>query len=312
MNVTMVFPGQGAQILGMGKEFAKNFATSREVFEEVDDALGQKLSAIVWGDCQDTLNLTANAQPALMATSMAILRAAESEGLNWSKISLLAGHSLGEYTAYCAAQSLSLADTAKLLRIRGKAMQAAVPVGEGAMAAILGLDINAVESIVATANGGVCEVANDNDPKQVVISGHATEIDKAIEIATNKGARRSVLLNTSAPFHCSLMQPAAERMKEALSEVAINSPRIPIIANITASKVEQVSEAVELLVKQVTGRVRWRESVVTIKEKGVETTVEVGAGQTLSGMIRRTESSISTSSCSKPEHIQALLEIMDR
>lgn len=308
----MVFPGQGAQILGMGKEFAKNFATSREVFEEVDDALGQKLSAIVWGDCQDTLNLTANAQPALMATSMAILRAAESEGLNWSKISLLAGHSLGEYTAYCAAQSLSLADTAKLLRIRGKAMQAAVPVGEGAMAAILGLDINAVESIVATANGGVCEVANDNDPKQVVISGHATEIDKAIEIATNKGARRSVLLNTSAPFHCSLMQPAAERMKEALSEVAINSPRIPIIANITASKVEQVSEAVELLVKQVTGRVRWRESVVTIKEKGVETTVEVGAGQTLSGMIRRTESSISTSSCSKPEHIQALLEIMDR
>lgn len=309
MNLTFVFPGQGAQTLGMGKELANSFGAARLVFEEIDDALNEKLSSVIWGDCPDSLNLTVNAQPALMATSMAALKTIEAEGFDLTSVFLLAGHSLGEYTAYCAAQSISLADTARLLRIRGEAMQKSVPLGEGSMAALLGLDIAKAESVANEASkGGVCEVANDNDPKQVVISGSTEQVEKAIELAKNSGARRCVRLNTSAPFHCSLMQPAAECMQEALSEVEFLPPKIPIVSNVSVSIVRDADMAIDLLTQQVMGRVRWRETILKMQDLEVQSTVEIGVGQTLSGMIRRTAPSINTSACGTLQHVDEFME----
>ncbi len=313
MKRTLVFPGQGTQIVGMGKTVADSYPAARAVFQEVDEALGESLSNVIWGDCQDTLNLTANAQPALMATSMAVLKAVESEGFDIGSASFLAGHSLGEYTALCAARSITLTAAAKLLRIRGEAMQKAVPVGEGAMAALFGLDIESAELIAAEASeGGVCEISNDNDPRQIVISGHVRQVEKVMEIAAGKGARRTVRLSTSAPFHCSLMRPAVERMRTALAETEILPPVIPVIANVTAEPVVDGGMAAQLLVRQITGRVRWRETVLRMRAEGVESAVEIGAGNVLSGMIRRTASSISTAACGSPEQIQSLAAGMRR
>ena len=308
MKQALVFPGQGAQILGMGRAVADAYPEARQVFEEVNDALSSKLTAIIWGEDQDKLNLTVNAQPALMATSIAVLRSLEAEGLDRHKIHYLAGHSLGEYTALCAARSLPLAATSRLLRVRGEAMQAAVPVGEGGMAALLGLDISMAEAVAQeAAEAGVCEVANDNDPKQVVISGHVLPLENAIKIAAEKGARRAIRLKTSAPFHCRLMQPAADKMKVKLAETTIFSSQIPVIANVTARPANDVTTIKRQLVEQVIGRVRWRETVLYMQEQNVESIVEVGAGNALSGMIRRTAPSIATTACATPEHIHSLV-----
>ena len=313
MKRTLVFPGQGAQTVGMGKAVADAYPAARAVFQEVDDSLGRKLSDVIWGDCQDSLNLTVNAQPALMATSMAVLRALESEGFDTGSVTMMAGHSLGEYTALCAANSIALADTARLLRIRGEAMQEAVPVGQGAMAALLGLNIEAAESVAAEAAvGGVCEVANDNDPKQVVVSGHAAQVERAVEIAVSRGARRAVRLKTSAPFHCSLMQPAAERMRSALAEAEIQAPCLPVIANVSANPADTADRVADLLVEQITGRVRWRESVLLMRAEGIVSALEIGAGNALSGMIRRTSPSISAAACGTPEQIQSIAAEMQR
>ena len=309
MKRALVFPGQGAQVLGMGRAVAKAYPEARQVFEEVDDALSFNLSHIIWGEDQETLNLTVNAQPALMATSLAVLRALVAEGLDIKKIAYFAGHSLGEYTALCAAQSMTLATTARLLRVRGEAMQAAVPVGEGGMAALLGLNIEVVEAIVKeSAMSGICDIANDNDPKQVVISGSMAALDKAIEIAKEKGARRSVRLKTSAPFHCRLMQPAAERMAIELGPVALASPQIPVITNVTAREIHDAGDIKTQLISQVTERVRWRETIHYMHEKGVNAVLEVGAGNALSGMIRRTAPSITTAACASPEQVQSQIQ----
>lgn len=308
MKRALVFPGQGAQILGMGRTVADAYPEARQVFEEVNDALSSKLTDIIWGENQEELNLTINAQPALMATSIAVLKALEAEGLDRHKVCYLAGHSLGEYTALCAARSLPLDVTSRLLRVRGEAMQAAVPVGEGGMAALLGLDISLAEAVAQeAAEKGVCEVANDNDPKQVVISGHISPLENAIKIAAEKGARRAVRLKTSAPFHCRLMQPAADRMKAELAETTIFSPQIPVIANITARQAIDIATIKRQLVEQVTGRVRWRETVIYMQEQNIESIVEVGAGNALSGMIRRTAPSVSTTACAAPEDIHSLV-----
>ena len=269
MSRAFVFPGQGAQTVGMGKALADTHPSAKAVFDEVDEALGEKLSALIWEGSQDDLTLTANAQPALMATSLAVVRALEAEGLPIEAVAYVAGHSLGEYSALAAAQALSIADTARLLRIRGRAMQEAVPVGKGAMAALLGLDYETASEVVRDAAGdGVCAAANDNDPTQVVISGDKAAVERAVGIAKERGAKRAVLLPVSAPFHCALMAPAAERMKEALDGVAIASPRIPLVANILAEAVNDPARIRELLVRQVTGAVRWRESVVWMSENG--------------------------------------------
>jgi [acyl-carrier-protein] S-malonyltransferase len=281
-----VFPGQGAQTVGMGRDLAEAYPAARAVFEEVDEALGERLSAVIWDGPAEMLTLTANAQPALMATSIAVWRALEVEGL--AAGDYVAGHSLGEYSALCAAGSLGLADAARLLRLRGEAMQSAVPVGEGAMAALLGLDLAAAEAVAAeAAQGRVCEAANDNDPAQVVVSGHRDAVERAVEIAKARGARRAVLLPVSAPFHCALMQPAAEAMAAVLADVALAPPAMPLVANVTARPVEGPDEIKRLLVRQVTGRVRWRESIEWMAGAGVGRFVEVGAGKALSGMIRR-------------------------
>jgi [acyl-carrier-protein] S-malonyltransferase len=281
-----VFPGQGAQAVGMGRDLAEAYPASRAVFEEVDAALGEPLSATIWEGPAETLTLTANAQPALMATSIAAWRALEAEGL--AAPDFVAGHSLGEYSALCAAGSLSLADAARLLRLRGEAMQAAVPVGEGAMAALLGLDLEAAEAVAAeAAEGEICEAANDNDPAQVVVSGHRGAVERAVAIAKARGARRALLLPVSAPFHCALMQPAAEAMAAVLADVALAPPRVPLVANVTAEGESDPEAIKRLLVRQVTGRVRWRESVTWMAGQGVARFVEVGAGKALSGMIRR-------------------------
>ncbi len=291
-----LFPGQGAQVIGMGRDLAETFPAAADVFAEVDAALGEKLSALIWdGDIAD-LTLTENAQPALMATSIAALRALESEGVRVTDAAFVAGHSLGEYSALCAAGSLDLADTARLLRLRGRAMQAAVPVGEGAMAALLGLDIAAAEAVAAeAAQGEVCEAANDNDPAQVVVSGQrAAAVERAVEIAKAHGAKRAMLLPVSAPFHCALMAPAAEAMRAALADVAIAAPAVPLVANVTAEAVTDPETIRRLLVEQVTGRVRWRESVQWMAAQGVTETVEIGAGKALSGMVRRIAKEVAT------------------
>ena len=288
-----LFPGQGAQTIGMGKDLAENFSVSKDVFEEVNDALEQDLSSLIWDGDIDTLTLTENAQPALMATSIAAVKALESEGIKFNKASFIAGHSLGEYSALCAAGSLNIHDTAKLLRIRGKAMQDAVPIGIGAMAAILGLDFNTVNKLAKSiGNDQVCQAANDNDPGQVVISGHKEAVEQTIELAKAAGAKRAILLPVSAPFHCALMQPAADAMSEALDGIKLESPSVPLVANVKASQEINGSIIKELLIEQVTGSVRWRESIEYISSHGVTDVFEVGAGKALSGMVRRIDREI--------------------
>jgi [acyl-carrier-protein] S-malonyltransferase len=284
-----IFPGQGSQKIGMGADLAEASAHAREVFEEVDDALAQKLSAIMREGPEDQLTLTANAQPAIMANSIATLRVLEREfGVSLAETAdCVAGHSLGEYTALCAVNAFTLGDTARLLRLRGQAMQEAVPVGIGAMAALLGADIDKASALAeAAAEGEVCEIANDNDPTQVVISGHAEAIERAIALAKDHGIKRGIKLPVSAPFHCSLMQPAAERMAEALERTPPQGFAVPLYANVTAARVNDPSEERELLVRQVTGRVRWRESVLAMRQGGVEHFVELG-GKVLGPMVGR-------------------------
>ena len=288
-----LFPGQGAQAIGMGKDLAENFLVAKNVFEEVNDALNQDLSALIWDGDIETLTLTENAQPALMATSIAVIKALESEGIDFGQASYIAGHSLGEYSALCAAGSLSLMDTAKLLRTRGKAMQDAVPFGVGAMAAILGLDFETVSQITnSSANDQVCQAANDNDPGQVVISGHKNAVEETIELAKDAGAKRAILLPVSAPFHCSLMQPAADTMAKALSEIILKDPIVPLVANVKANKEVNGETIKDLLVEQVTGSVRWRESIEFMSSEGVSEVYEIGAGKALSGMVRRIDREI--------------------
>lgn len=289
-----LFPGQGAQAIGMGKDLAENFLVSKNVFEEVNDALGQDLSGLIWDGNIETLTLTENAQPALMATSIAAIKALEAEGIKFDQASYIAGHSLGEYSALCAAGSLSLTDTAKLLRIRGKAMQDAVPFGLGAMAAILGLDFETVSQITnLSSDDQICQAANDNDPGQVVISGHKNAVDQTIELAKDAGAKRAVLLPVSAPFHCSLMQPAADIMAKALNDIKLEDPIVPLVANVRANEQNNGDMIKDLLIEQVTGSVRWRESIEFMSSKGVSEVFEIGAGKALSGMVRRIDREIS-------------------
>jgi len=289
-----LFPGQGAQAIGMGKDLAENFLVSKNVFEEVNDALGQNLSGLIWDGDIETLTLTENAQPALMATSIAAIKALEDEGIKFDQASYIAGHSLGEYSALCAAGSLSLTDTAKLLRIRGKAMQDAVPFGLGAMAAILGLDFETVSQITnLSSDDQICQAANDNDPGQVVISGHKNAVDQTIELAKDAVAKRTVLLPVSAPFHCSLMQPAADIMAKALNDIKLEDPNVPLVANVRANEQNNGDMIKDLLIEQVTGSVRWRESIEFMSLKGVTEVFEIGAGKALSGMVRRINREIS-------------------
>ena len=303
-----VFPGQGAQTIGMGQALAANYPVAKAVFDEVDDALGQDLSGLIWEGDIGTLTLTANAQPALMATSLAALRALQAEGMALDTASFVAGHSLGEYSALAAAGAISIADTARLLRIRGTAMQEAVPVGVGAMAAILGMDFAAVTALAeAAAQGDVCEAANDNDPGQVVVSGHRAAVERALDLAKEAGAKRAVLLPVSAPFHCALMEPAAERMALALAEVDIAAPALPLVSNVLASAVSDPAMIRSLLVEQVTGAVRWRESVMYLASEGVTEVWEIGAGKALSGMIRRIDRALTCQAIGSPENIAKAL-----
>ncbi len=308
MNVkAFVFPGQGAQTIGMGKALAEAYPAAKAVFDEVDAALGERLSALIWEGDIETLTLTANAQPALMATSLAAMRALEAEGFAVSQASFVAGHSLGEYSALAAAGALSVTDTAKLLRLRGSEMQSAVPVGVGAMAAILGLDLATVQQVAQeAAQGEICQAANDNDPAQVVISGHKAAVERAAEIAKAKGAKRALMLPVSAPFHCALMQPAAEAMAEALAGTQILAPKVPLVANVRAEAVSDPEVIRALLVEQVTGSVRWRASVAWMAEQGVAEFWEIGAGKALSGMIKRIASGSVTRNIGAPEDIAAL------
>ena len=288
MSLALVFPGQGAQTVGMGRDLAEAYPAAKAVFDEVDEALGEKLSDLVWEGDAETLTLTQNAQPALMATSMAAIRALEAEGFDVGAAAYVAGHSLGEYSALCAVGALELADTARLLRLRGEAMQRAVPVGEGAMAALLGLDSAAAEDVAeAAAEGQVCQVANENDPMQNVISGNRAAVERAVALAKEAGAKRAVMLPVSAPFHCALMTPAAAEMAEALDTVEIRDPKVPVVANVLASEVTDGTVIRSLLVDQVSSKVRWRASVEWMANQGVTEFWEVGAGKALSGMIRR-------------------------
>ena len=308
MSRAFVFPGQGAQTIGMGRALAEAYPAARAVFDEVDAALGEKLSALIWEGQIEELTLTANAQPALMATSLAAMRALEAEGVGVQTAAFVAGHSLGEYSALCAAGALSLSDTARLLRLRGRAMQSAVPVGEGAMAALLGLDFETAAAVAAeAAQGEVCQAANDNDPAQVVVSGHKGAVERAVEIAKGKGAKRALLLPVSAPFHCALMQPAADAMAEALAGVTIAAPAVPVVANVRAEAVSDPEVIRELLVRQVTGSVRWRESVAWMTAQGVTSFWEVGAGKALSGMIRRIAKEAECKAIGTPEDVAAAI-----
>jgi [acyl-carrier-protein] S-malonyltransferase len=306
MTRAFVFPGQGAQTIGMGRALAEAYPAAKAVFEEVDAALGEKLSALIWEGGQDDLTLTENAQPALMATSIAAMRALESEGIAVTSAAFVAGHSLGEYSALCAAGALGLADTARLLRLRGRAMQAAVPVGVGAMAALLGLDFSTAAAVAAeAAQGEICQAANDNDPAQVVVSGHKGAVERALEIAKARGAKRAILLPVSAPFHCALMEPAARAMAAALGDVEIKAPMVPVVANVRAGAVSDPALIRSLLVEQVTGSVRWRESVEWMVAQGVTEFWEIGAGKALSGMIRRIAKEAETRAVGTPEDVVA-------
>jgi [acyl-carrier-protein] S-malonyltransferase len=291
----------------MGKALAEAYVESKQVFEEVDDALGESLSKLIWEGDIDVLTLTENAQPALMATSLAAARALTREGMGVETANFVAGHSLGEYSALAIAGALSIADAARLLRTRGKAMQAAVPVGVGAMAALLGLDFETASQVAKQAAGDeVCEAANDNDPAQVVVSGHKAAVERAVELAKEHGAKRAVLLPVSAPFHCSLMSPAAAVMKEALSEATIISPSVPVVSNVKAQAVSDPDEIRELLIQQITGSVRWRESVMWMAQNDVSEIWEIGAGKALSGMVRRIDRDVECKNIATPEDIRAL------
>ena len=302
-----VFPGQGAQTIGMGKALAEAYPAAKAVFDEVDEALSQDLSGLIWGGDIEELTLTANAQPALMATSMAVMRALEAEGVTVEAASFVAGHSLGEYSALAAAGAISVADTARLLRARGVAMQEAVPVGVGAMAAVLGLDLATVKEVAAeAAQGEVCQAANDNDPAQVVVSGHKAAVARAVDIAKAKGAKRALLLPVSAPFHCSLMQPAADAMAQALADVQIADPKVPVVANVLAEAVSDGAKIRGLLVEQITGSVRWRESVMYMAAQGVTGVYEIGAGKALSGMVKRIDRGLTATAVGSPDDVAAV------
>ena len=310
MDAALTFPGQGSQFVGMGKDLADAFAASRAVFDEVDEALGDRLTAIMWEGPADRLTLTENAQPALMAVSLAAMRALESEkGWRAADARFVAGHSLGEYSALAAAGSLSIADAARLLRIRGRAMQEAVPVGEGAMDALLGADPDSAARVAAecsAATGLVCQVANDNAPGQVVISGAKAAVEHAGNIVREYGIKRALPLPVSAPFHCALMQPAADRMAEALAGVALAAPAAPLVANVTARPVTDPTQIRRLLVEQVTGTVRWRESVAYMADQGVTRIYEVGAGKVLTGMASRIDARLSGAAVGAPGDLESL------
>jgi [acyl-carrier-protein] S-malonyltransferase len=306
MTAAFVFPGQGSQTVGMGKGLAEAFAPARLVFEEVDAALGERLSEIIWNGPAETLTLTENAQPALMAVSLAAMRVLEAEaGVDLARdAAFVAGHSLGEYSALAAARSLSIADAARLLRIRGRAMQKAVPVGAGAMAALIGLDLDEVKAVAAEVTGvGVCAAANDNGGGQVVLSGARLAVERAVEVAKERGARRAMMLPVSAPFHCQLMQPAADAMAEALAKVSVKPPVVPVVANVLARPVSEPAEIVRCLVAQVTGTVRWRESILFMTQSGVTSFYEVGAGKVLTGLIKRIAETATVSAIGVPDDI---------
>nr|WP_316653449.1 ACP S-malonyltransferase [uncultured Gellertiella sp.] len=309
MAIAFTFPGQGSQAVGMGKELAGAFPEARAVFDEVDEALGEKLSATIFEGPEESLTLTANAQPALMAVSMAIIRIMEARGFTLKeKVAFVAGHSLGEYSALCAAGMFSIGDTARLLRIRGNAMQAAVPVGKGAMAAIIGLDEGDVGAVCAEARAlGACQIANDNGGGQLVISGEKAAVEKAAALASEKGAKRALMLPVSAPFHSSLMGPAADAMRQALAEVAKSDPVVPVIANVRAAPVTDAGEIASLLVEQVTGQVRWRETVEWFGRNGVTTLYEVGAGKVLTGLARRIDKTVTGIAVNSAADIEAAL-----
>ncbi|MBL0933930.1 MAG: ACP S-malonyltransferase [Rhizobiaceae bacterium] len=309
MAIAFTFPGQGSQSVGMGKDLADAFPEARAVFDEVDAALGEKLSAIMWEGPEEKLTLTANAQPALMAVSMAAIRAMEARGFDMkAKIAYVAGHSLGEYSALCAAGMFSVADTARLLRTRGNAMQAAVPVGEGAMAAIIGLEQDVVKAACEEASAkGVCQIANDNGGGQLVISGSKDAVTEAARIATEKGAKRALMLPVSAPFHSALMSPAADAMRVALGEVEKKPPVVPVIANVTVSPLTDPNEIVNSLVEQVTGQVRWRETIEWFAANGVTTLYEVGTGKVLSGLARRINRDLTPVSITTPQDVETAL-----
>lgn len=311
MGRAFIFPGQGAQVIGMGADLAKQWPEAKAVFDEVDDVLGEKLSSVIWDGELDALTLTENAQPALMATSMAVMAALNAEGVTIEAANFAAGHSLGEYSALCAAGAISLPDAARLLRTRGQAMQAAVPVGEGAMAAILGLDLAAVESLAQeAAMGQVCAAANDNDASQVVISGHKAAVERAADAAKGAGAKRALMLPVSAPFHCELMAPAAEVMAAALAKVDILEPTIPVVANVLAEPVRNPTVIRSLLVDQVTGSVRWRESILHMVNDGVSAFFEIGAGRALSGMARRAGPELTGHTVGTVDGVIAAVEIL--
>ncbi len=318
MSVAMVFPGQGSQSVGMGHELARAFPAARLLFEEVDDALQQHLARLMWDGPEAELTLTENAQPALMAVSLAVVRVLETEG-GWrlsERAAFVAGHSLGEYSALAAAGSLTVADTARLLKLRGQAMQKAVPTGVGAMAALLGVDIDQARDIAAQASGEdpktgdrtICAAANDNAPGQVVVSGHKAAVERAIAIAAERGFKRSILLPVSAPFHCELMRPAAATMAKALAEATVRAPQVPIVANVTAEPTADPIEIRGLLVEQITATVRWRESVSTMRSHGVDRLVEAGAGKVLAGLARRIDKEMTAVSLGVPADIESFLK----
>jgi [acyl-carrier-protein] S-malonyltransferase len=307
MTRAFVFPGQGAQTIGMGRALAAAYPAAKAVFDEVDSALGENLSALIWEGEIANLTLTANAQPALMATSIAALRAIEAEGVAVTDAAFVAGHSLGEYSSLAAAGALSISDAARLLRIRGRAMQAAVPVGIGAMAALLGMDFaTATDVAQEAAQGQVCQAANDNDPAQVVVSGHREAVERAVDLAKARGAKRAMLLPVSAPFHCALMQPAADAMAQALADVSIQTPKVPLVANVRADAVTDPDLIRALLVEQVTGSVRWRESVAWMASQGVTEFWEIGAGKALSGMVKRIAAGSTTRNFGTADDVAAL------